>query len=377
MQTTFTKISLVGAMAFAIAGGAYAQEQIVKIGHTGPLSGPNAFIGKDNENGVRLAVEDLNAKKMVVGGKTLKFELESEDDQCDPKSGVNVAQKLVDGGVKYVMGPYCSGVAIPASRVYSQGGAMLSTVGSNPKVTMGGYKNLFRIMAGDNEIGARLAFYAANVLKVKNVAVIDDRTAYGQGLVDEFSKEAKKLGLNIVGQEFTTDKATDFSAILTSLKAKQPEVILLGGYAPQAGPMVRQMKSLGLTAKLLGGDAICTPELGKLAGDVATDTVFCAQGGVVLEKTSEGPAFKAKYKKRFNIDPDAYAPSFYDQTMFIGQSMQKANSLDVDKVGAEMYKTTYKGMSGTFAFDEKGNLKSAPITIYTFKAGVPAALGAY
>ena len=174
MQPTFTKIALVGAMAMAMAGGAYAEDQIVKIGVTGPLSGPNAFIGKDNENGVRLAVEDLNAKKMVVGGKTLKFELESEDDQCDPKSGVSVAQKLVDAGVKFVMGPYCSGVAIPASRVYSQGNVVVSTVGSNPKVTMGGYKNLFRIMAGDNEIGARMAFYAANIMKVKKVALIDD-----------------------------------------------------------------------------------------------------------------------------------------------------------------------------------------------------------
>ena len=377
MQATFTKITLACAAAMALAGTAYAEDQTVKIGVTGPLSGPNAFIGKDNENGVRLAVEDLNAKKMVVGGKTLKFELESEDDQCDPKAGVSVAQKLVDGSVKYVMGPYCSGVAIPASRVYSQGGVVLSTAGSNPKVTMGGYKNLFRIMAGDNEIGARLAFYAANIMKVKNVAVIDDRTAYGQGLADEFSKEAKKLGLNIVGQEFTTDKATDFSAILTSLKAKNPDVILLGGYAPQAGPMLRQMKSLGINAKLLGGDAICTAELGKLAGEAATDTAFCAQGGAVLEKTAEGPAFKAKYKKRFNVEPDAYAPSFYDQTMFIGQSMQKAGSVDPEKVGAEIYKTSYKGMSGTFAFDDKGNLKSAPITIYTFKAGAPSALGTY
>ncbi len=377
MHATFTKITLACAATMALAGAAFAQEQIVKIGVTGPLSGPNAFIGKDNENGVRLAVEDLNAKKLVMGGKTLKFELQSEDDQCDPKAGVSVAQKLVDDKVKFVMGPYCSGVAIPASRVYSQGGAMLSTVGSNPKVTQGGYKNLFRIMAGDNEIGARLAFYAATIMKVKNVAVIDDRTAYGQGLADEFSKEAKKLGLNIVGHEFTTDKATDFSAILTSLKSKNPEVILIGGYAPQAGPMLRQMKSLGLNAKLLGGDAICTTELGKLAGEAATDTAFCAQGGAVLDKTAEGPAFKAKYKKRFNIDPDAYAPSFYDQTMFIGMSIQKVGAVDADKVGAEIYKTSYKGMSGTFGFDDKGNLKSAPITIYTFKAGAPTPLGSY
>lgn len=377
MQPTYTNISLVGAVAFALAGGAYAQEQIVKIGHTGPLSGANSYAGKDNENGVRMALEEMNTKKITVAGKTIKFELQSEDDQCDPKSGVLVAQKLVDSGIKFVMGPYCSGVAIPASRVYSEGGVVLSTVGSNPKVTMGGYKNLFRMMAGDNEIGSRMALYAAKVLKVKTVGVVDDRTAYGQGLADEFTKEAKNLGLTVVGQEFTTDKSTDFYAILTNLKAKQPEAIFFGGYAPQAGPMTQQMKSLGISAKLLGGDALCTAETGKLGGDAVNDTLFCAQGGAMLDKVANGPAFKANYKKRFNQDPDTYAASFYDQTMFVVQSMQKANSLDPAKVGEEIYKATYKGVAGTYAYDEKGNRKQAPITVYTFKNALPVPLGSY
>ncbi len=377
MQTTFTRLSLAGAIALALAGGAQAQEQIVKFGHTGPLSGANAFAGKDNENGVRMALEEANAKKIMVGGKTLKFVLESEDDACDPKAGVSVAQKLVDAGIKYVMGPYCSGVAIPASRVYNDGGAILSTVGSNPKVTLGGYKNLFRIMAGDNEIGSRVAVYTAKVLKAKTVGVIDDRTAFGQGLAMEFTKEAKAQGLTIVGAEFTTDKATDFSAILTNMKAKQPDVIFYGGYAAQAGPMVRQMKSLGITAKLLGGDAMCTVETGKLGGDAVNDTVFCAQGGAVLDKVADGPAFKANYKKRFNQDPDTYGASFYDQTNFIIASMQKANSLDPAKVAPLLYTDTYKGVAGNYAFDDKGNMKGAPITFYTYKGGVPVPLGSY
>lgn len=368
-------LPLIGAL--ALAGQAQAEDQVVKIGNTGPLSGPNAFAGKDNENGVRLALEELNAKKIVVGGKTLKFELQSEDDQCDPKSGVAVAQKLVDSGIKFVMGPYCSGVAIPASRVYSEGGAMMSTVGTNPKVTQGGYTNLFRIIAGDNQIGSSMAVYAAKVLKAKNVAVIDDRTAFGQGVAAEFITEAKRQGLNLVGQEYTTDKATDFSAILTSLKAKKPDAIFFGGYAPQAAPMARQMKQLGITAKMLGGDTLCSPEMGKLGGDAVNDVVFCAQGGSLLDKTTEGPAYKAKFKKRFNLDPDAYAASFYDQTMLIGLSMQKAQSLDPSKVAAEMYKGSYKGVAGTYAYDEKGNMKHAPITVYTFKNAAPTPLASY
>jgi ABC-type branched-subunit amino acid transport system substrate-binding protein len=358
-------------LTLGMASASHAQEQVVKIGHTGPLSGPNAFAGKDNENGVRMAVDDLTAKKIVVGGKTLKFELASEDDQCDPKTGVSVAQKFVDSGIKYVMGPYCSGVAIPASRIYNEGGAILSTVGSNPKVTMGGYKNLFRIIAGDNLIGSSMAQYAVSGLKAKTAGVIDDRTAFGQGLADEFIKEAKVLGLTIVGQEYTTDKSTDFSAILTTMKSKAPDVIFYGGYAGQAGPMSRQMKGLGLKSKLLGGDAICVAETGKLAGDAANDTVYCAQGGAILDKVAAGPAFRDAYKKRFNQEPDAYAASFYDQTMFVAQAMQKTNSLDSQKVGAEMYKSSYKGIVTTYTYDDKGNLQKAPITVYGFKNGAP------
>ena len=377
MRFTPKMIPLAGAIALILAGSACAEEQVVKIGHTGPLSGANAFAGKDNENGVRLAVEELNAKKISVGGKTLKFELLSEDDQCDPKAGVNVAQKFVDSGVKYVMGPYCSGVAIPASRVYNEAGLMMSTVGTNPKVTQGGYKNLYRIIASDSQVGASMATYAAKVLKVKSVGVIDDRTAFGQGLAEEFTKVAKSAGLKVAGQEFTTDKATDFSTILTSMKAKNADVIFFGGYAPQGAPMARQMKQLGLNAKLLGGDTLCSVEMGKLGGDAVGDNVLCAQGGAILDKVANGPAFKEKYKKRYNQDPDVYAASFYDQLLFIAEAMQKAGSTDVNKVGAEMYKLTHKGVAGTYSYDDKGNMKQSPVTVYTFKGGLPVPLASY
>ncbi len=368
-------ISLTAAvLSLGIHGAAQAQDLVVKIGHTGPLSGPNAFAGKDNENGVRMGIDEVNAKKMMVGGKTLKFELVSEDDQCDPKSGVAVATKMTDAGIKFVMGPYCSGVAIPASKVYDEGGTILSTVGSNPKVTMGGFKSVFRIIAGDNLIGTSMAQYAFNGLKAKTAGVIDDRTAFGQGLAEEFIKEAKNLGLTIVGQEYTSDKSTDFNAILTTLKAKSPDVIFYGGYAGQAGPMTKQMKGLGMKAKILGGDAICSPETGKLAGDAANDTIYCAIGGAVLDKVAAGPAFKEAYKKRFKQDADAYAASFFDQTMFLATVMSKLGTIDSAKVSAELHKASYKGIVTTYAFDDKGNLQKAPITVYGFKAGVPVPL---
>jgi branched-chain amino acid transport system substrate-binding protein len=250
-------------------------------------------------------------------------------------------------------------------------------VGTNPKVTQGGYKNLYRIIASDNQIGGAMAVYAAKELKVKKVGVIDDRTAFGQGLAEEFTKEAKNQGLTVVGQEFTTDKAVDFTAILTNLKAKAPEAIFFGGYAPQAAPMARQMKQLAVPGKLLGGDTVCSPATGKLGGDAVNDLVFCAQGGSMLEKAQTGPAFKEKFKKRFNADADAYAASYYDQVLFIGESMKKANSIDTDKVGAELYKTTYKGVAATYAYDDKGNMKQAPITVFTFKNAAPVPIASY
>lgn len=366
-----------GVALLSIVGAVSAQETVVKIGHSGPLSGSQAFSGKDNENGARLAIEELNAKPITVGGKKIKFELVSEDDQGDPKSGVAAAQKLVDSGIKFVVGPYNSGVTIPASRVYNDGGVVVATVASNPKITEQGYKNLFRVNASDSQLGSKMALYAAQELKMKNVAVIDDRTAFGQGLAEEFKKQAKASGMNVVGHEYTNDKASDFNAILTKLKSKQLDAIFYGGYAPQGGPMARQMRQLGIKAKLLGGDTVCTPEMGKLGGDAVGDNVMCAQGGAILDKAEMGPAFKEKYKKRFNQNPDVYAASFYDAAMLYAEAMKKSGSLDPAKVGAEIYKLSYKGVAGTYAFDDKGNMKQSPVTIFNFKNGQPAALTSY
>jgi branched-chain amino acid transport system substrate-binding protein len=367
--------------ALLAATGAYsqaqAQDSVVKIGHSGPLSGSQAFSGKDNENGARLAVEELNAKPITVAGKKLKFELLSEDDQGDPKAGMAAAQKLIDNGVKYVVGPYNSGVAIPASRAYNDAGVLVATIATNPKITQQGYKGLFRVNASDSQLGSKMALYAANALKLKNVAVIDDRTAFGQGVAEEFKKQAKASGMTVAGHEFTTDKAFDFNAILTKLKNKKVEAIFFGGYAPQAAPMARQMKQLGITAKLLGGDTICTAEMGKLGGDAVGDNVLCSQGGAILDKATSGPAFKAKFKARYKQDADVYAASFYDATMLYAQAMQKANSIDPQKVAAVIAGGSYKGIAGTYAFDARGDMKESRVTIFTFKAGQPVPLTSY
>ncbi len=371
-------LALAALLATAYSGhAAHAAEQVVKIGVSGPLSGANAFAGKDNENGVRLAIEELNAQKLQVGGNTLRFELQSEDDGGDPKQGVTVAQKFADAKVKFVLGPYNSGVAIPASRVYNDNGILMSTVGTNPKITASGYATVFRIVASDTQVGGSVASYAAKELKVKNVGVIDDRTAFGQGIAMEFKRQAQANGMKVAGHEYTTDKATDFAAILTALKAKRVDAVFFGGYAPQAAPMARQMKALGLNVPLLGGDTLCSPEMAKLGGPAVGENVRCAQAGAIVARQPGGQAFIDGYKARFKRDPDVYAPSFYDQTKFIAQAMKSANSIDPAKVGAAMHSISYQGVVGTYGYDPKGNLKKTTVTVYTFKNGALTPLASY
>ena len=369
MHTPF-KLSLMAAM--ALTSGLAAAQQVVKIGHVGPLSGAIAHLGKDNENGARLAIEELNAKGVKIGGKAVKFELVAEDDAADPKQGTAAAQKLVDSKVSGVIGHLNSGTTIPASKIYSDAGIpQISPSSTNPKYTRNGFKTAFRLVADDVHLGGTLGRYAINTLKAKSIAVIDDRTAYGQGVADEFKKAAQAAGGKIVGHEFTNDKASDFMAILTTLKAKNPDVIFFGGMDAVGGPMMRQMKSLGINAKFMGGDGICTTEMIKLAGDAMADgQVVCAEAGGVDGSLKKGmDDFSARYKKRFNDDVKLYAPYVYDAVNVMVDAMVRANSSDPAKYLPALGQANFKGVTGTIAFDQKGDIKNGALTLYTYKGG--------
>ena len=371
MQTYF-KLTLVASLV-AASSLSLAQEQVVKIGHVGPISGAIAHLGKDNENGARLAVEELNAKGVSIGGKKVKFELVAEDDGADPKQGTAAAQKLVDAKISGIVGHLNSGTTIPASKIYSDAGIpQISPSATNPKYTRQGYKTAFRVVADDVHLGGTLGRYAVKDLKGKAIAVIDDRTAYGQGVAEEFEKAVKAAGGTLVGHEFTTDKATDFMPILTTLKAKKPDIVFFGGMDAVGGPMLKQMKSLGINAKFMGGDGICTTELVKLAGDAMADgQVICAEAGGVDGALKKGmDDFGAKYKKRFNDDVKLYAPYVYDAVNVMVDAMQRAKSSDPAKYLPELAKTSgYKGVTGTIAFDAKGDIKNGALTLYTYKGG--------
>jgi len=364
------KLTAVAALMCA-TGVALAEDIVVKIGHVGPTSGGIAHLGKDNENGARMAIDDLNAKGVMIGGKKAKFELLAEDDAGDPKQGTAAAQKLVDAKVNGVVGHLNSGTSIPASKVYSDAGIpQISPSATNPKFTRQGFKTTFRVVADDVHLGGTLGRYAVEQLKGKKIAVIDDRTAYGQGVADEFEKAVKGKKGAIAKREFTNDKATDFTAILTSIKSVKPDVIFYGGMDAVAGPMIRQMKQLGINAKFMGGDGICSGELPKLAaGAMGDGQVVCAEAGGVEGAQKVGmEKFRADFKKKFGADVQIYAPYVYDATMVLADAMVKAGSAEPAKYLPVLAKTTgYKGVTGTISFDEKGDVKNGALTLFTYK----------
>ena len=364
---------VVAATAVLFAGATYAEDLVVKIGHVGPVSGAISHLGKDNENGARLAIEDLNAKKLKIGGKTVKWELEAEDDAADPKQGTAVAQKLVDMKVNGVIGHLNSGTTIPASKIYMEAGIpQISPSATNPTYTRQGFKTAFRVVADDVHLGSTLGKYAVDTLKAKTFVVVDDRTAYGKGVAEEFEKAVKAAGGKIARHDYTNDKATDLTPILTTAKEAKPDVIFYGGMDAVAGPLIRQMKQLGINAKVIGGDGICTADLPKLSGDTMADNqVYCAEaGGVDKAGQKAMDDFKDRFKKKFGVEVQIYAPYVYDATMVMADAMVKAGSADPKVYLPVLAKTSgYKGVTGVIAFDEKGDIKNGALTLYTYKAG--------
>ncbi len=353
---------------------AHAADDVVRIGSASPASGPSAHLGKDTENGARMAVDDLNAKGFLINGKKVRLVLVAEDDGGDPKQGTAVAQKLVDAKVVGVVGHLNSGTTVPASKIYHAAGIpQITPSATTPIYTRQGFKSAFRIVANDNKVGSTLGRYAVGKLQARRIAVIDDRTAFGQGLADEFVKGVKASGakVEIVGRQFTNDKATDFNAILTQLKAKSPDLVFYGGMDAVAGPMLKQMQALGFKARFMGGDGVCSEKLPELAGDaLGDDKISCAVAGGVTGPQEKGYAdFVARYRKTFNLELQTYAPYAYDAVMVLAMAMQNAKSSDPARFVPEISKINYQGVTGNVRFDPHGDLLDAAMTIYTYRGG--------
>lgn len=365
-------IHLTLALAAALAALSAQAQEVVRIGHVAPVSGPQAHYGRDNENGARMAVDELNAQGLSIGGKKVRFELVAEDDAADPKQGTAAAQKLCDAKVNGVVGHLNSGTTLPAAKVYNSCGLpMISPSATNPQLTALGYKNVYRLLANDNALGAGLAKHAFEVLKLKKVAVIDDRTAYGQGVAEVFKNTARKLGMQVVSEQYTNDRAVDFTAIMTAIKSKKPDGIFFGGMDPQAGPMLRQMQQLGLTkVYLFGGDGICTEKLADLSGGARTlGNVVCAIGGQSLDKLAGGMEWRKRYDAKFPDQFQVYSPYTYDATMVLVDAMKRANSTDPKVYAPKIAQTNYKGVTAQVQFEPNGELKNPAMSLYTYKDG--------
>lgn len=342
--------------------------QVVLIGQASPLTGPQAHLGKDNENGARMALDEINAAGLTLGGKKVVLEMRSEDDAADPKTATTVAQKLVDEGVVGVIGHLNSGATIPASKIYFDNGIpQISPSATAVAYTASGFKTAFRVMTNDAQQGTVLGDYAVTKLGAKRIAIIDDRTAYGQGLADEVEKAAKAAGGDVVAREYTSDRSTDFMAILTSIKGKSPDLVFFGGMDPQAAPMIKQMKQLGMKAKFLGGDGAQTPNFIELAG-AAAEGAMASNPGLPLDAMPGGSAFKAKFEAKYGQIQN-YSPYAYDAMHVLIAAMKRADSSDPAKYLAELPKTDYQGVTGHIRFDAKGDLAGGAVTLYQVKNG--------
>jgi branched-chain amino acid transport system substrate-binding protein len=344
------------------------REVVVKIGHAGPLTGGIAHLGKDNENGARLAIEQANAKGITIDGNPIKFELIAEDDEEKPAKGPIVAQKFADAKVAGVVGHLNSGVTIPASSVYDQAGIpMISGSATNPKLTEQGFKGVFRVVGRDDQQGPAIASYLVSEFNPKTVAVIDDATAYGEGLANEVEKALKGAGVNVLAREKGHKDTKDWKPILTKVRGRKPDAVFYGGMDATGGPLLRQGRELGLTSVFAFGDGACTDEMKKLAGDAQAEGLICSQAGLPVQAASK--AFLDAYKGKFNTDPILYAPFTFDATNLLLAAMQKANSVEPAKYLPELAKISHDGSTGKIEFDDKGDRKDAEITIFTIRNG--------
>ncbi|HVB47813.1 MAG TPA: branched-chain amino acid ABC transporter substrate-binding protein [Burkholderiales bacterium] len=339
----------------------------IKIGHVAPLTGSIAHLGKDNENGARLAIEQANAAHIMIGGKRAHFELIAEDDQADPKVGTTVAQKLVDEKVAGVVGHLNSGTTIPASAIYHQAGIpMITGSATNPQLTEQGFDNVFRVVGRDDQQGPAIASYLAATDKPKVVAVIDDATAYGEGLADQVEKTLKAEGIKVLAREKGTDQTTDWMAVLTRIKGEKPDAVFYGGMDATAGPLIKQGRELGIKAVFAFGDGACTEEMHTLGG-AAAEGMLCSQAGIPAQAASK--AFLDAYKARFHMDPILYAPFTYDATNLLIEAMKEAGSAEPAKYLPFLHKIKYQGATGEIEFDAKGDRKNAEITIFKMQDG--------
>ena len=355
-----TGIALSAVMAFS--GVASAQ---IKMGVAGPITGPNAAFGAQLKNGVEQAIEDINAKGGILGQK---ITLSTGDDVSDPKQGVSVGNKFVGDGVKFVVGHFNSGVTNPASDVYQENGILMVTPSAtNPKITEKGMWNVFRTCGRDDQQGEVAGKYISDKFKGKKVAVVHDKTTYGQGLADETRKAMAKGGMKEVLYEGINLGEKDFSALVTKIKAAGADLIYWGGLHTEGGLIVRQMRDQGIKAPMMSGDGITTDEFAAIGGAGVEGTLMTF--GPDARKNPAAAEVVKKFAAK-NINPEAYTLYAYAGMQVIAAAAADAKSLDPKKI-AEATKAgkAFKTVIGDLAYNKKGDITRLDYVMYTWKKG--------
>ena len=339
------------------------ESNVIKIGAAGQLTGPEAVFGSDMLNGVKLAVDEWNAKGGVLGKK---IELVPGDDQAEPRQAVAVANKFVNEGVAGVVGHFNSSCSIPASEVYHKAGIpQISHASTNPKLTDQGFTNVFRVCGRDDQQGKAAADFAVQKLKVKRVAIIHDKTTYGQGFAEEF-KKAIGPAAEIVAFEGITKGEKDYSPVVTKVKATNPDLVFFGGIYTEGGLLIKQFKAVGGMAPFIGGDGIMSEELIKIGGPSVDGTY--ATFGPDTKDSPTARGFNETYRKKYG-EPGVYSVYAYDAANILLQAIQKAGTTDAKAVTAAIRASDVNCALGHIQFDAKGDVKESPYVVWKVEGG--------
>jgi branched-chain amino acid transport system substrate-binding protein len=367
----FLALSLGFSLGIALAGPAGAQ---VKFAVGGPLTGGSAAFGAQLKNGVEQAVADINAAGGILGQK---ITLSVGDDRADPKEGVSTANKFVADGVKFVIGHFNSGITIPASEVYQENGILeITPAATNPKVTERKMWNIFRVCGRDDQQGGLAGGIIAEKFAGKRIAVIHDKTTYGQGLAEETRKAINAKGLKEVMFEGVNKDDKDFTALVSKLKAANPDLVYWGGLHDTGGIILRQMRDQGLKAPMMGGDGMADDEFASIAGPGAEGTLMTFSPDP--RTNPENKQIVELFRKQRGFEPQAYTLYSYAAVQVIKQAAEEAKSLDPKKVADVMHSgKAFKTVLGEVSFDQKGDItgysvagkKKDRYVLYTWKKG--------
>ena len=358
---------LFAAMVLAgVAGHSFAADTI-KIGIAGPKTGPVTQYGDMQFMGAKQAIADINAKG-GVDGKML--EAKEYDDACDPKQAVAVANKVVNDGVKFVVGHLCSSSTQPASDIYEDEGViMITPAATSPEITARGYKLVFRTIGLDSAQGPAAGNYIANHVKPKVVAVIHDKQQYGEGIATAVKQTLESKGVKVALFEGINAGDKDFGSLIQKLKQANVDFVYYGGYHPELGLILRQAQEKGLKAKFMGPEGVGNDSISQIAKESSEGLLVTLPKSFDQDPANVALADAFKAKKEDPSGPFVF-PS-YSAVEVIAGGITAAKSEDPAKVAEAIHAGTFKTPTGDLSFDAKGDLKDFKFVVYEWHFGKP------